>query len=217
MSHAEQDRFLISWFLRLRIKDSREHPRILLTQYYGLESTKLTTKTMDVMIDLAETRRISLGRPGRILLAAVLVILLTGAAPPNQTQGHRKMVSLLSRIAARSQDENIWLGDREVRIERRRLKELGPFATPDSRWRGHFKVGMLELRLGNEAQAIEHLRKSYELLPIVGPRLPEGWDDHTLFELGVAYLRMGETQNCCLRHNPESCILPIRGWRPTHR
>ena len=120
------------------------------------------------------------------------------------------MVSLLSHIKARSRDENIWLGDREVRIKRRRLKELGPFATSDSRWRGNFEVGMLELRLGNEAQAIEHLRKSYELLPDVVHRLPKGWDNHNLFELGVAYLRMGETQNCCLRNNPESCILPIR-------
>ena len=120
------------------------------------------------------------------------------------------MVSLLSHIKARSRDENIWLGDREVRIKRRRLKELGPFATSDSRWRGNFEVGMLELRLGNEAQAIEHLRKSYELLPDVVHRLPKGWDNHNIFELGVAYLRMGETQNCCLRNNPESCILPIR-------
>ena len=65
------------------------------------------------------------------------------------------MVSLLSHIKARSRDENIWLGEREVRIKRRRLKELGPFATSDSRWRGNFEVGLLELRLGNEAQAIE--------------------------------------------------------------
>ncbi len=153
----------------------------------------------------------SLTRLGSILLAVVLGILLTGAAPPDQQKGHRKMVSLLSRIAARSHDENIWLGDREVRIKRRRLQKLGPFASPESRWRGHFEVGTLELRLGNEAVAIEHLTKSYKLLGRVGQRLPEGWDDHTLFELGVAYLRMGETQNCCLRHNPESCILPIRG------
>ncbi|AWT60455.1 MAG: hypothetical protein DF168_01669 [Candidatus Moanabacter tarae] len=139
-----------------------------------------------------------------------MVCLLTGSGPPPQTEGHKKMVSLLSHIKARSRDENIWLGDREVRIKRRQLKELGPFATSDSRWRGNFEVGMLELRLGNEAQAIEHLRKSYELLPDVVHRLPKGWDNHNLFELGVAYLRMGETQNCCLRNNPESCILPIR-------
>ena len=33
----------------------------------------------------------------------------------------------------------------------------------------------------------------------------------THFRLGVAYMRLGETQNCCLRHTPESCILPLRG------
>ena len=32
-----------------------------------------------------------------------------------------------------------------------------------------------------------------------------------MFRLGLAYLRLGETQNCCLRHNADSCLLPIRG------
>ena len=31
------------------------------------------------------------------------------------------------------------------------------------------------------------------------------------FSLGIAWLRRGETQNCCLRNTPDSCLFPIRG------
>lgn len=29
--------------------------------------------------------------------------------------------------------------------------------------------------------------------------------------LAIAYMRLGEQQNCCARHSPESCIIPIKG------
>ena len=29
--------------------------------------------------------------------------------------------------------------------------------------------------------------------------------------LGLAYLRLGEEENCCANHNPESCLFPLRG------
>ncbi len=35
--------------------------------------------------------------------------------------------------------------------------------------------------------------------------------DSFLFDIAVAYLRRGETQNCCQQHTPDSCILPIQG------
>ena len=41
--------------------------------------------------------------------------------------------------------------------------------------------------------------------------MPAEVSDALIFRLGVAYVRLGETQNCCLRNEPESCILPIRG------
>ena len=35
--------------------------------------------------------------------------------------------------------------------------------------------------------------------------------NYTLFRLGVAYMRLGETQNCALHPTANSCILPLRG------
>jgi hypothetical protein len=33
----------------------------------------------------------------------------------------------------------------------------------------------------------------------------------TVYELAVAYMRLGETRNCAMRHTSESCIFPLRG------
>ena len=33
----------------------------------------------------------------------------------------------------------------------------------------------------------------------------------TAYRLAIAHMRLGETQNCCLRHAADSCLLPVRG------
>ena len=37
------------------------------------------------------------------------------------------------------------------------------------------------------------------------------WSKRMNALLGICYLRQGETENCCLRSNSQSCILPIQG------
>ena len=62
--------------------------------------------------------------------------------------------------------------------------------------------------------AIEHLSECLQLvdeLKAQGEAIPQSWTSRVKFTLAVAYLRLGETENCCLRHNAQSCILPIRG------
>ena len=62
--------------------------------------------------------------------------------------------------------------------------------------------------------AIEFLTEANELLSqVVLPdsNLKIQAYNGTKFFLGLAYLRLGETENCCLRHSGESCILPIQG------
>ena len=62
--------------------------------------------------------------------------------------------------------------------------------------------------------AIEHLTECLRLIEELkqqGEAIPMGWAWRKKFLLAVAYLRLGETENCCLRYNAQSCILPIRG------
>jgi hypothetical protein len=58
-------------------------------------------------------------------------------------------------------------------------------------------------------ESISHLARAYQLLP--PEQLKERLGNYTRFRLGVAYMRLGETLNCCQRHTPESCIVPIQG------
>ena len=79
-----------------------------------------------------------------------------------------------------------------------------------TRWRLHFDLGREELQLGNEQRSLEHSYTAFKLLPEVQNLLRADLPIRLRFQLGVSHLRVGETQNCCLRPNPESCILPIR-------
>ena len=167
---------------------------------------------------------------GRLFVGFVCLcsLLLPAAALPQQDRpsrknqtpegerkpgldGHRKMLSLLQEIAARTPNEHTFLGDRETRALREKLAELPPDASAANRWRLHRQLAANELNLGHETAAILHFSKAYNLLPEVREDLAPGEANQLAFDLGVAYMRTGETQNCCNRFTPDSCILPIRG------
>ncbi len=122
--------------------------------------------------------------------------------------GHRKMLKVLKGIAERTPDENSYLGDFKARQLRERLANLTASVDDPARWNLHLQAGKAELRLGKVRDAIAHLSRAYQLLP--KSQLTSSEANLTRFQLGLAYLRLGETQNCCLRHTPESCIMPIQ-------
>ena len=113
------------------------------------------------------------------------------------------MLKLLREIRDRSSTENLYIGPAFHAREREQLEMLPADAPAAHRGRLHLFVGKDELRLGNNQRAVEHLLKAYELSDksLVQPA----------FQLAVAHLRLGETQNCLAHRNAESCILPIRG------
>ncbi len=80
-----------------------------------------------------------------------------------------------------------------------------------NRWQVVLDLGIAELRLGRLEAGIEHLLAAYRLLPKIKPYVKKSQVDKTIFELGVGYMRFGETQNCALLHSAESCLLPLRG------
>ena len=75
----------------------------------------------------------------------------------------------------------------------------------------HEKLGNLAAYKGDMDNAIKRLETSYRLLNDSLDFFPKGREVKLLLEeeLGVAYLRQGELQNCQLNHNAEMCILPL--------
>lgn len=129
--------------------------------------------------------------------------------PP--TPGHRRMLYLLREIRDRAPYEHYWLGEGEARALRDRAAALRPDAPDFIRFELFLKLGEAEQRLGREREAIDFLSRAYELLPKVEHELDEGVVPRVIFNLGFAYMRFGETQNCALGNNADSCLLPIRG------
>ena len=156
-------------------------------------------------------------------LVVVILVLLAGCSrsDPEETAavpavnagdaGHQAMLVLLEDIRMRTPDENIWLGDADARALRARIADLGPGTPAVEVADLSFRLGLAELRLGNEAKGIEYLLEAYRRLPEIKHQLTPDRYDEMIFQLGVAYLRLGETRNCCLHRTAESCILPIRG------
>ena len=155
------------------------------------------------------------------VLALIVVgtsVVMTGnvsADTDTATASHQRMLALLKQIADQTAETNNYLGEGLARRLRRHLANLPVNASNLNRWRLHTELGEAELRLGNEAAAIDQLTQAGKLLPRLRGQLSPLMANQTLFRLGVAYMRQGETQNCCpnqngIQSNPDSCILPLR-------
>ena len=125
------------------------------------------------------------------------------------TSSHAKMIGVLEEIRRRTPDENPFLGEATALRLRAQLAALPGDAPERARVNLQYRLGVAELFLGNERQAIDQLSSARTQFSSA-QATPAGAAELD-FRLGLAYMRLGETQNCCLRHNPESCILPIQG------
>lgn len=77
---------------------------------------------------------------------------------------------------------------------------------------GFFKLfnelnkGNALLKIGKEAEAVTLLQSAIDRMKAI-----DGKDSpQSLKFLAIAYMRLGERQNCVNDHNPESCIIPIQ-------
>jgi hypothetical protein len=153
----------------------------------------------------------------RTLVGFLSVLLVSGAGCEGKKEsapvpaGHARMVALLREIAGRTNDENLWVGDREARELRQRLAAMPADAPAETRWLVQSRLGICEGWLGNFDDATRHLNAAHELLPKVESRVPPETLYQFLLGAGVVWMRLGEVRNCCARPSEESCILPIRG------
>ena len=125
--------------------------------------------------------------------------------------GHERMVSILADIALRTEVENPFLSAEFTEEARVELANLGADAPPEELFDALFQTSFEEVRLGNERAAIELLQRASELAKKSPGVIPEWKVQEGEYRLSVAWMRLGETENCCDLPTSESCIFPIRG------
>lgn len=129
-------------------------------------------------------------------------------APPDS---HARMVAALKEIQERTLIENPFFQTRSVAEEEAKLTALGADGPPPERFMLHALLSEDYRRLGQMTPAIRHIEAALELRAQHDVGLPANVQAPFLFEVGVTYLRLGETENCIHCRTGESCILPIRG------
>ncbi len=119
-------------------------------------------------------------------------------------QSHQAMIEQLADIAERSQSDNEYFGDRRQKQLLGQVERAQDKAAADLL----LSLGLAELNLGNVRQAIQHMEQA---LGVVEDDSKSGVRrSDVLYWLGVASLRLAETENCCAQNTPDSCILPIK-------
>lgn len=121
----------------------------------------------------------------------------------SRTSSNKEMMSLLSTIAATENDpRNTFAPEAKLRRYDSLLKVSALYA--DSATAQYGRASAL-LELGEEEKAIAIFEAMLQRLPY--------WmtDNQKIIQrdLAIAYLRLGERENCIYIHNGESCIYPI--------
>lgn len=133
-----------------------------------------------------------------------------------EKSSHSRMLTVLGEIAEQAKVNHPILGEGEARKLRRTWQNLPASSrkSPDpNTLQLLWQLGLAELKLGNIDTGIEHLtaaRLRLKQLIAAGKARPNA-DLELTYRLGIAYMRKGETDNCCLRNSPDSCLLPIQG------
>ena len=143
----------------------------------------------------------------------VTLLNASGASQP-RPESHRRMVDVLEQIAQESLRTHPLLGDQRVRQLRLEVARLRPDSDPFQVVFLHSELGQQELNMNRIDVALKHLenaRDSFQGVTHPDPKVKRRFRNRLIFTLGTAYIRLGETQNCCARYSPDSCIVPIRG------
>ncbi|QDV61179.1 CRTAC1 family protein [Crateriforma conspicua] len=149
------------------------------------------------------------------LLGWVLLIAGCGGSPDQQTAsqadpvGHQAMLQLLQQIkeavgpahSHREQDRLNELLQQAEQLPPGSLARIEPLAL----------AGEIYLRLGETKRSIVTLDEALKLAQSAGDKIPDAVDTSIRFNLGMAYLRLGENENCLANHTIDSCLAPIRG------
>lgn len=122
---------------------------------------------------------------------------------------HEKMVETLARLHRQFGAANPYYGEAAIRRYKGIIDSLDRNKEPRRFFENLLRLGQANVEYGNLSAGIEQLTYAYRTLK--HNEAPPQIMVQVTFNLGLAYLRLGETENCCALYAPESCILPLRG------
>jgi len=120
------------------------------------------------------------------------------------------MLEALDGIRIDAPFENTFFGTAERDRGEQRLASLPTSGFESERFGLHCMLSHRHLSLGNGEAAVGHLNRAIESLPSVRGKVRPDMEMILQLQLGVAYLRQGETENCVHCNNGESCLIPIQ-------
>lgn len=147
-----------------------------------------------------------------LIAAGAVVVTAQAPTPPPTSDNHQRMVAILKNVADATPRTHPFLGEGPVREAKDRLAAL-PVGAPDNeRWLALIELAQTETRMGQLTEAVDHLTQALSIVRRAGdPTTLAPYANSNLFHLGVALMRLGETQNCTEHNRATSCILPLRG------
>ena len=84
--------------------------------------------------------------------------------PATAEESHALMLKELSRVRDETDATNFYIGDSEARQLRAGVASFNDRTPPETAFDGHMRLGLAELNLGNEAEAIAHLETARDRL-----------------------------------------------------
>jgi len=122
-----------------------------------------------------------------------------------QPESHERMLQLLREVADATDEDDLYQGTVRAAYLAEQRDRLGVRGS----WKLYMDSGISELQRGEERLGLELLQQAYQRA-----QRREGQErvdalNQVRFHLGVGFLRLAETQNCCASEAPEACILPF--------
>lgn len=151
-------------------------------------------------------------RLGLLLTAFIVCLFAACWLRIMQSDSHASMIELLEQVKIRTAAENPYLGDADLlQIDDRLAVANSPAEEMGLLW----ERSAIALRLGRNDEALQNLQTIEAYLPHISASLSAAdlrqFEIELYFDLAVANLRKGETENCVHCRTGESCILPIQG------
>lgn len=151
----------------------------------------------------------------RLVILFILAGLMIGVSlwlNSTVVDTHQQMLNVLAEVQIRTPDENLYLGDVDYR---QATEQLTAATSLSDKIACLWKRAPAALRLGKTAEAIADYEQVLAMMSAASRSLQRSqfrqFEAELHYAMAIAYMRLGETENCVHCRTGESCILPIRG------